>query len=109
MSILKNWIKELGYDESTLVDNSYLCEEESSFLIPIESLDLGFDFPRKIDKVTYTEGMEVCRAKDILDGIFENKYLPAIEIDINYKLHNGYHRYAVSRYLNFSHIPVKII
>lgn len=116
MKILKKWIIELGYGNQKINGTSYLCNEKNAFLIPTNSLILGFNFPREIKKPTHIEGMEDWRAKYSLNYIFNYKYLEAIEVYLeydyingyHYKLADGYHRYTISRYLNFPYIPVKI-
>lgn len=116
MIILKEWIKELGYETNQLEKSHYLCKEINSFLIPIKTLKLGFNFPRNVYRATHINGMVKNQAENILKGIFDNQYLPPIEVyleydyinDYYYKLADGYHRYTISRYLNFKYIPVKI-
>lgn len=109
MTILNQWIKDLGYDKQQINGSAYYCNDSSSVLVPLKSIKFPFERPRKI----HIEGMEEQRAKHVLNEIFNYQHIYPIEVyklidDKNYlyEIKHGYHRYTISEFLNFTEIPV---
>ena len=107
--ILDQWMQNLGYDVKRLMKSHYAFEKSENVAL-IQIIDIIKPEERLLNDSDYVEGMKEDRAKRVLKGIFENVALPAIEVfknnDGTYTLKDGYHRYTISKFLAFTHIPV---
>lgn len=112
MDILSKWLNDLGYNKNQLKLCSFNCNNSVALKVSINMVQFQDIERRKI----YNQGLVECRAKSILKGIFEKECIPAIEVflkyDTNnqlyYDLGNGYHRYRISKFLEFSYIHIII-
>lgn len=121
MSILDAWIKDLGFIKANFIGvkrYQFDSSAQGDSDVRIVSICEIVTPPTRNEKHLHISGFGEKRAKKILSGFFNYDLMPPIVIEKlpdesqssseKYRLHDGYHRFYISKHLGMEEIPVII-
>lgn len=132
--IIELWINQLGLSNHSLgnISNYHYhqppwCEpltpdgsnqEPVVKIVPIDQISFPGEFPRNISKPNYIDGFLDVKAKKVLTDFFDStSSMEPIQVHKStgssittpYELHDGYHRFLISKHLGMTHIPIIVV